>query len=294
MDGKWNDYNSVMEEVKRKGSSLEYASPELKNNYDIVMEAVKNAGYALQFASDELRNNPDIVLEAAKAAGYVLQYASDELRNNKEFVKRAVEQDDYAIYYVAKHFRDDPEITGIVKAKQASSDNIENNSNDENMEKTIEKQVEEVELELKDLDVELEHLKEQLRNIKQERDSQIEVLINANNVLKQQEPKEVETKDECGIICRIKKFFLKLFSTKKVEQLPDNTSKSSIQDEFDSVQIEKVIEDEDTLKLVNNYEQGIITENDINKAEIEMLKLAYEAQVEKIKSDIAKVNEKII
>lgn len=295
MNGKWNDYDSVMEEVKCKGSSLENASNELKNNYDIVMEAVKNAGYALQFASEELRNNPDIVLEAAKEAGYVLQYASDELKNNKEFVKRAVNQDDYAIYYVAQHFRDDPEITSIIKAKQQENVADQNNEQIENID---EKKVEEVQLELKDLDLELEHLKEQLRNTKQERDSQIEVLQNANSLLvKQNEDKQ---EDECeekklGFFARIKCFFKRMFSSKKVKELPDNIEVTdTLNDKYDSLNIEKVIQDENIVKLVNNFEKGIITENDINKCDLEAIKLALENQIEKIKLDIAKVNEQIV
>ena len=50
-----------MEAVKNYGSSLYYASEELRNNAEIVIEAIKNNGMALKYASDELKNNEKIV-----------------------------------------------------------------------------------------------------------------------------------------------------------------------------------------------------------------------------------------
>ena len=49
MNGKWNDYDSVMEEVKCKGSSLENASNELKNNYYTDKEKERKKHWELEY-----------------------------------------------------------------------------------------------------------------------------------------------------------------------------------------------------------------------------------------------------
>ena len=57
----------VLEAVKEKGSSLEYASPRLKNDKDVVLESLKVSGWALEFASERLKDDKDVVLEAVKS-----------------------------------------------------------------------------------------------------------------------------------------------------------------------------------------------------------------------------------
>ena len=62
------------------GSSLEYASDELKNDREFILEAVAKSGYALKYASDEFRADREVVMTAAAQDRDELQYASDELR----------------------------------------------------------------------------------------------------------------------------------------------------------------------------------------------------------------------
>ena len=44
-------------------------------------------GTTLRFASDDLKNNKEIVKLAIINRNYVLEFASDNIRENKEFVK---------------------------------------------------------------------------------------------------------------------------------------------------------------------------------------------------------------
>jgi hypothetical protein len=87
---KWDDYNYVIEEVKKDGFSLKNASNKLKNNYNIVMEAVKNKGYSLIHASKDLKNNYNIVMEAVKNNGYSLECASKDLKNNIYLIYQSI------------------------------------------------------------------------------------------------------------------------------------------------------------------------------------------------------------
>ena len=50
---------------------LQFAPAELKNNFEIVLECVKRFPGMLQFASENLRDNKTIVLEAVKKDGMV-------------------------------------------------------------------------------------------------------------------------------------------------------------------------------------------------------------------------------
>lgn len=80
-----NDFDVMMEAVKKNGRNLRFASVELKANHEIVLEAVKN-GMALDFASENLRANREIVLEAVKNSDYAIQYASLNLRSDPEIL----------------------------------------------------------------------------------------------------------------------------------------------------------------------------------------------------------------
>jgi len=53
-----------------------------QDDEDIVLEAVKNKGKSLQYASHKLKSDRNIVLEAIKKNGLALKYASIELLNS--------------------------------------------------------------------------------------------------------------------------------------------------------------------------------------------------------------------
>jgi CxxC motif-containing protein len=80
----------MLVELRKKGSSLEYASDELKSDREIVLAAVTQNGYALQHESAELRANREIVLAAVKQNGGTLKYASDQLCEDKELVSLSI------------------------------------------------------------------------------------------------------------------------------------------------------------------------------------------------------------
>ena len=60
-----NDFDVMLEVVKKNGRFLRFASDNLKANPKIVLTAVKN-GRALEFASEDCRANIDIVIAAVK------------------------------------------------------------------------------------------------------------------------------------------------------------------------------------------------------------------------------------
>ena len=49
-----------MNAVKKEGTHLQYAAPELKDDREIVMHAVKQNWRALQYASDKLKDDDQI------------------------------------------------------------------------------------------------------------------------------------------------------------------------------------------------------------------------------------------
>ena len=94
----WDDYDQVLEAVKRSGCALQFASEELKANETIVLEAVKQNRWALGYASKELRANETIVMEAVKQYGSLLECASEKLRGNETFIAECL----YELYNLNK------------------------------------------------------------------------------------------------------------------------------------------------------------------------------------------------
>jgi hypothetical protein len=56
-----DDYDHVMTYVKKDGTLLYFAAPELKSNKNIVLEAVREYPRSFQFASDKLRSDEKFV-----------------------------------------------------------------------------------------------------------------------------------------------------------------------------------------------------------------------------------------
>jgi len=56
----------VLEAVRNRGSSLRFASIELRSDFEIVVEAISNNGRALEFAATKLRKDPELISIAEK------------------------------------------------------------------------------------------------------------------------------------------------------------------------------------------------------------------------------------
>ena len=143
-----NDYDIVLDVVKRNGLELEYVEDELIDCEEIILAAVKQNGLALEFASDNLRENCDIVLAAVlqnpsalesvifgeydednfktvlcaiKKDGMLLEIVKEnisELCDDVRIVLAAVKQNGLALEFASDDMRDDEH---VVKAA------IENN-----------------------------------------------------------------------------------------------------------------------------------------------------------------------
>ena len=106
----WDDENFVKQAVCYRAGrpcNFQYASRRLKENFNVVIEAVRKDYQALQFASHTLRSNREIVMEAVKINGYALQYANWHLRNSRNFVIEAVKIDCDALRYASDRLKDD-------------------------------------------------------------------------------------------------------------------------------------------------------------------------------------------
>ena len=104
-DIKWDDFNFVLDNVKKDGYNLYYASSNLKNNYFIVLHAVSNNPGALYYASNNMKNNFNIVLTAVKNYGSVLAYIDNDLKNNTEIISAAVQNNIFVLECVSDKFK---------------------------------------------------------------------------------------------------------------------------------------------------------------------------------------------
>ena len=57
-----------------------------KDNREYVLENVKKEGALIEFASDELRDNKEVILEAINNNPEALEFASDRLKADREVV----------------------------------------------------------------------------------------------------------------------------------------------------------------------------------------------------------------
>lgn len=109
------DKQFVLDEVRRSGKNLEFASKELRDDKQVVMESVASMGNSIKWASERLVADKDVVIlaatnqpeslhfapthfkddmeimyEATRNNGWALNYASDRLKDDKDFVLRAI------------------------------------------------------------------------------------------------------------------------------------------------------------------------------------------------------------
>jgi hypothetical protein len=101
----WDDKEYVLEQVKKDGTTLKYASDRLKDDKAIVLVAVSKNGLALEYASDRLKDNEEIVLATIKQDGVALQYASCRLQNDKRIVLDAVSQNSLALIFASDRLK---------------------------------------------------------------------------------------------------------------------------------------------------------------------------------------------
>lgn len=101
----WSDRDTVLAAVRRCGSSLQHASPDLRGDREIVMAAVLESGLALQFASLALRSDSDIVLAAVATCGRALEFAAPELLAADDFVALAVRRNWRSLEYCSDAHR---------------------------------------------------------------------------------------------------------------------------------------------------------------------------------------------
>jgi hypothetical protein len=91
-DAQKQDFDIVLAAVRRDGTALQFACPELKDDKDIVFAAVTNAGIALKFASNRLKNDMNISVAAIKNSHHSFSEVSPLLRIKKDFAVKAVEK----------------------------------------------------------------------------------------------------------------------------------------------------------------------------------------------------------
>lgn len=85
-----DNFNVVKAAVEKEGFSLEYVSERLQNNYDIVKTAVscEGQGSSIKFASDELKANKELAIIAIKnSRGRAKKRIAKELRNDIDILK---------------------------------------------------------------------------------------------------------------------------------------------------------------------------------------------------------------
>ena len=77
-----DDFDVMMEAVRKNGRFLSYASDALKANTEIVLIAVKN-GRALNYASEDCRANVEIAFAAVKNSREAYSFISLKIRNEE-------------------------------------------------------------------------------------------------------------------------------------------------------------------------------------------------------------------
>jgi hypothetical protein len=98
--------DEAMALVKEDGSALEYVGNKFQNDYDVVLEAVKKFEWALCYASSELQDDYEIVYQALKVNPNQIEYASDTLKAHDDFIKMYVDYwvGEYKIYKNIEEF----------------------------------------------------------------------------------------------------------------------------------------------------------------------------------------------
>ena len=140
----WNTEDFVLDQVKKNGKALYYASRRLKNTKHIVLAAIQQTEGAIPYvsyhllddkeviqfivqnyvkwfnlASIRLKSDKDLVLRAVRQKGYTLLHASAELKDDRDVVRTAVLQWPDSIMYASDRLKRDTEILYISKMDAA-------------------------------------------------------------------------------------------------------------------------------------------------------------------------------
>ena len=78
----------------------------------MVAAAVRQSGSSLRFASQDLRDDRDLVLEALQTASWLFPLISKRLQADKEVVRLAVHRDKRLLRFASAELRSDPEFIG--------------------------------------------------------------------------------------------------------------------------------------------------------------------------------------
>jgi len=95
-------YQIVLATVSENGTTLRYASNEMKDTDSIAGAAVKY-GFQLREAPDDLKDNQTTVLAAVRANGRTLTFASDRLKNTEIVARTAMEQNGFSLQYASEN-----------------------------------------------------------------------------------------------------------------------------------------------------------------------------------------------
>ena len=82
-----NNREYVMENVKKEGVLLEFASDELRDDKEVVLEAIYNNPEALEFASERLKGDRDVVYNSVSKVGWTYCYAKENLLEEIDFLR---------------------------------------------------------------------------------------------------------------------------------------------------------------------------------------------------------------
>lgn len=116
-----NDFNLVLEEVKKRGISLYYASNELKNNIHIAEAAIMQDQNAWSHVGADLRQNREFILKMVQQEANTLYFASEELKNDKEIVVAAINFEPYSLAYASIGLRSNRDIVIDAYKKRTSA-----------------------------------------------------------------------------------------------------------------------------------------------------------------------------
>lgn len=104
-----NDKDVVLDAVRYRADSIQFASEELRNDKDVVLEAVNRDGLVLEILSKEFQNDKDVILEAIKNDIEALEFASKEIKADKEFLLKAIKYGSDALLFASEEIKADKE-----------------------------------------------------------------------------------------------------------------------------------------------------------------------------------------
>ena len=80
-----NNREYVLENVKKEGALLEFASDALKDDKEIALEAVHNNPEALEFVSDRLKGDREVVYDSVSKVGWTYCYTKENFFEDNGF-----------------------------------------------------------------------------------------------------------------------------------------------------------------------------------------------------------------